>query len=396
MIFAILFWASVFLVFYAYFGYPLLVWMLARFKKQKKEDENYEPSVTLLIAAYNESTAITTKLENALTLDYPHEKLQILVTNDGSEDGTGEIVRSFAEKGVEMVSGEQRQGKMMALKRGMKAARGEIIVMSDATNAFSPNTIKALIAPFVDPSVGIASGAKFIPKGDGALGSSESLYWKYESWIKKEETKLGNCINVTGEIYAFRKPLFGSPPDSIINDDFYMMMNTFKQGYRVVYAPTARSWERVSQTAADEVERRARINAGRYQAMAMSPKFLPYDRPLLVWQIISHKFSRPLVPFAMIIALFANIFALLFPTEKTGFFALAPSWAYLLLVAQILFYALAILGKYINSGIIGKVLYLPTFLVNSNWAALKGFWRFSSRRQTTLWERVQRREDKND
>ncbi|MBT7783455.1 MAG: glycosyltransferase family 2 protein, partial [Anaerolineae bacterium] len=112
--------------------------------------------------------------------------------------------------------------------------------------------------------------------------------------------------------------------------------------------------------------------------------------------IISHKFSRPLVPFAMIIAFLANIFAFLFPTEKTGFFALAPSWAYLLLVTQILFYALAILGKYINGGIIGKVLYLPTFLVNSNWAALKGFWRFSSRGQSTLWERVQRREEKND
>ncbi|MBT7782107.1 MAG: glycosyltransferase family 2 protein, partial [Anaerolineae bacterium] len=289
MIFAILFWTSIFLIFYAYFGYPLSVWFLARFKKQKRDDEKYEPSVTLLIAAHNESIAISTKLENALALDYPREKLQILVTNDGSEDGTDEIVRSFADKGVEMVSGEQRQGKMMALKRGMKAARGEIIVMSDATNAYSPNTIKALVAPFVDVKVGIASGAKFIPKGDGVLGSSESLYWKYESWIKKEETKLGNCINVTGEIYAFRKALFGSPPDSIINDDFYMMMNIFKQGFRVVYTPEARSWERVSQTAADEVERRARINAGRYQAMAMSPKFLPYDRPLLVWQIISHK-----------------------------------------------------------------------------------------------------------
>lgn len=393
MISAVIFWISIFLIVYSYFVYPALLWLLTKFKKGNISEEAYEPTVTLLIAAYNESAAIVTKLENSLALDYPREKLQILVTNDGSEDGTDKIVRSFAEQGVEMVSGEARQGKMIALKRGVLAARGELIVMSDATNAYSPNTIKALVAPFVDASVGIASGAKFIPTGDGVLGSSEGLYWKYESWIKKQETKLGNCINVTGEIYAFRKELFGSPPDTIINDDFYMMMNVLKQGYRVVYTPEARSWERVSQTSADEVERRARINAGRYQAMAMASKYLPFNRPLLVWQIISHKFTRPLVPFGMIFAFLANLIAVAIPTGGSGFFALDPFWARILLGLQLFFYVLAVLGRYIKGGVIGKVLYIPTFLVNSNWAALKGFWRFASRRQTTLWERVQRRRD---
>lgn len=392
MIVAWIFWLSIFLIVYSYFGYPALLWLLTKIKRVEMSREAYEPSVTLLIAAYNERAAIVAKLENALVLDYPREKLQILVTNDGSDDGTGEIVRSFAERGVEMVSGEERGGKMQAIKRGVKAARGEIVVMSDATNAYSPNTIRALVAPFVDPSVGIASGAKHIPKGDGALGSSEGLYWKYESWIKREETKLGNCINVTGEIYAFRKPLFGSPPDTVINDDFYMMVNVLKQGYRVVYTPDAQSWERVSQTAADEVERRARINAGRYQAMAMASKFMPYDRPLVVWQIISHKFTRPLVPFGMILAFLANLVALL-PNQRVGFFALDPFWARIFLGLQLFFYLLAILGRYFKGGLLGKILYLPTFLVNSNWAALKGFWRFISRRQTTLWERVQRREE---
>ena len=394
MIIAIVFWVSIFLIVYAYFGYPALVWFFAKFKRKENKKESYEPSVTLLIAAYNESAAIGKKIENALELDYPREKFQILITNDGSEDGTDEIVRSFADRGVEMVSGEKRQGKMMALKRGMNAARGEIIVMSDATNTYSLNTIKALVEPFVDPSVGIASGAKHVTKGDGVLGSSEGLYWKYESWIKKEETKLGSCINVTGEIYAFRKPLFGSPPDSIINDDFYMMMNVLNQGYRVVYTPDARSWERVSQTATDEIERRARINAGRYQAMAMASKYLPFDRPLIVWQVISHKFSRPLVPFGMILAFIANFFALIFPAqESSGLLWLSPPWNQIFFGLQIAFYALALLGNYFNSGAIGKILYVPRFLVNSNWAALKGFWRFANRRQTTLWERVQRREE---
>ena len=395
MILAFLFWLSVLLILYSYFGYPLSVWVLSRFKKVETPTAEYEPTVTLLIAAYNEAAAIRIKLENALALDYPKEKLQILVTNDGSDDGTVEIVRSFAEQGVEMVSGAERQGKIMALKRGVEAARGEILVMSDATNAYSPNTIRALVAPFADPSVGIASGAKFIPKGDGALGSSEGLYWKYESWLKKQETKLGNCINVTGEIYAVRKALFGAPPDTIINDDFYTMMNILKQGYRVVYTPEARSWERVSQTAADEVKRRARINAGRYQSMSMASQYLPFDRPLVVWQIVSHKFSRPLVPFAMFLALLANVLALFFPTGGAGFFSLSPFWVQVFLILQIAFYAMAFVGRWLTGGLIGKLFYLPTFLVNSNWAAFQGFMRFASGQQTTLWERVQRREDPN-
>ena len=304
-------------------------------------------------------------------------------------------MRSFEERGVEIVSGYPRQGKMIALKRGMKAARGEIILMSDATNRYSLNTVHALVAPFLNPKVGIASGSKRVTDGDGALGASESTYWKYESWIKKEETRLGCCINVTGEIYAFRKPLFGSPPDTIINDDFYMMMNVIKQGYSVVYAPKARSWERVSQTAADEVERRARINAGRYQAMAMSTKILPFKRPLILWQVISHKFLRPLVPFGMIGAFITNLLLILLPSyESTGFLSLGSPWKQFFFSAQLLFYIFALLGKHFKENqLIGKIFYIPTFLVNSNYAALLGFWRFASRGQSTLWQRVQRREE---
>ncbi len=394
MIIAILFWGSIFLILYAYLGYPALVWFFARFKSQDFSEEKYEPSVTLLIAAYNESAAIAKKIENSLALDYPREKFQILITNDGSDDGTDKIVRSYANRGVEMVSGAARQGKMIAIKRGIKAARGEIIIMSDATNAYSLNTIKALVAPFADSSVGLTSGAKFVPKGDGVLGSSEGLYWKYESWIKKEETKLGCCINVTGEIYAVRKFLFGAPPDGIINDDFYMMMNVIKQGYRVIYTPNAQSWERVSKTATDEIERRARINAGRYQAMAMAKDYLPYDRPLVIWQIVSHKFIRPLIPFGMILAFIANFLTFFFPAPPNAtFWLLAEPWNRFFFSAQMLFYASALLGNYFKGGRFSKILYIPTFLVNSNWAALKGFFRFANRRQTTLWQRVQRREE---
>jgi len=126
--------------------------------------------------------------------------------------------------------------------------------------------------------------------------------------------------------------------------------------------------------------------------MAMASQYLPFDRPLVVWQIISHKFARPLVPFGMILAFLMNLVAVAFPADARGLFALDPFWARIILGLQLFFYLLAMLGRYIKGGVIGKVLYIPTFLVNSNWAALKGFFRYASRRQTTLWNRVQRRE----
>ena len=197
-------------------------------------------------------------MENSLALDYPRDLLQILIAADGSDDGTDSVVREFAQRGVELSFDPQRNGKMAAINRAMKTVRGEIVVMSDANNLYSSGTLRALVAPFQDASVGASGGAKKILQGDGALGSSEGLYWKYESWIKKQETRLGCTTGAAGEAFAIRHSLFVPPPSGIINDDFYMMMTVIKRGYRMIYVPEAESYERVSLTSADEVERRTR------------------------------------------------------------------------------------------------------------------------------------------
>jgi cellulose synthase/poly-beta-1,6-N-acetylglucosamine synthase-like glycosyltransferase len=230
------------------------------------------------------------------------------------------------------------------------------------------------------------------------LGESEGLYWKYESFIKKQETRLGNCAGVAGEILAIRHDLFEMPPDAIINDDFYMAMRLIRRGYRVVYAPHARSAERVSLAAQDEVTRRARIIAGRYQAIALAGDLLPFERPLIVWQIISHKFLRPLVPLAMIAALLTNLSAVIHPTRGSRHLLrrLAPPFNWLLLSLQLIFYGAAWLGTQLkHKKKLGKLLYLPTFLVNSNLAALIGLYRFLTKGQSTLWQRAQRRDEQD-
>ncbi|MBA3533968.1 MAG: glycosyltransferase family 2 protein, partial [Ardenticatenales bacterium] len=321
-----LFWASVGSIVYTYVGYPLLLTLLARTRPQPRPYAPIRPTVTLLITAYNEEAVIAEKLENSLALDYPRERLQILVAADGSDDQTPEIVRGYAARGVELSFSPPRRGKMAAINRAMPLARGEIVVFSDANNLYDPTTLQALVKPFFDPEIGATSGAKVILRGDGALGESEGLYWKYESFVKKQETRLDSCAGVAGEIFALRRRLFESPPEAIINDDFYMAMRLIGRGYRVVYVPEARSAERVSLSAEDERARRARIIAGRYQAIALAPSYLPLQRPLVVWQIVSHKFLRPLVPFAMLGALVANSQALLWPPRqgKDALWRLAP------------------------------------------------------------------------
>ncbi len=392
-----LFWFFISTILYTYFGYPLLLALLARFRPNPRPaGRPVLPPVTLLITAYNEQAVIADKLENSLALTYPRDRLQILVAADGSNDRTAEIVRAYAGRGVELSYSPPRQGKMAAINRAWPRVRGEIVVFSDANNCYEPDTLKELVVPFANPEVGAVSGAKVIRRGDGALGESEGLYWKYESFIKEQETRLGCCTGVAGEILAIRRALFEAPPDNIINDDFYMAMRLVQRGYSVFYNPRAVSSERISLSAQDEITRRARIIAGRYQAIALAPRLLPLRRPLVAWQILSHKFLRPLVPLAMIGTLVTNLLAVFRPYQagQRRLLNLAPPFHWLLLLLQAAFYALAWFGRGLERGSRwGKLFYLPTFLVNSNMAALIGLYRFLTGQQTSLWQRVPRRED---
>jgi cellulose synthase/poly-beta-1,6-N-acetylglucosamine synthase-like glycosyltransferase len=350
----------------------------------------------LLIAAFNEEEAIEQKMNNSLELDYPKSRLHILVVADGSVDKTCDIVRSYEDRGIELIYHKKRLGKMAAITSAIPMVRGEIIVFSDANNLYDSNTVRELVKHFNVPDVGVVSGAKSIIEDESSLSKSEGLYWKYESFIKQQETRFNCCVSVAGEILAIRKELFESPPDKVINDDFYIAMQIARQGYQIVYEPEARSYEKVSKTAPDEIIRRSRIIAGRYQAIAFIHKLLTLRRPVLAWQVISHKFLRPLVPFAMIGMVLANIMLILFPVYESAnvnaLFGLKVPYNWMLLAAQAVFYGAAWYGSRIDKkGALGKALYLPAFLVNSNYAALVGLYRFLTGRQSVLWDRVQRK-----
>jgi cellulose synthase/poly-beta-1,6-N-acetylglucosamine synthase-like glycosyltransferase len=393
-IFGLIFWICILFTVYVYAGYPLLLAILARFRRKPQEYPEITPQVSILISAYNEQDVIASKLENTLSLDYPPDCMQILVAVDGSDDRTAEIVQSFADRGVEMSYDIRRRGKTAAINRALPRLRHEIIVFSDANNLYAADALLELVKPFSDPRVGAVTGSKNIMDDADAHAKADGLYWRYESLIKKNETRLGSCTGVTGEILAIRRSLYQPPPDRVINDDFFIGMGVLRQGYRLVYAPTAHSHERSSLTEKDEALRRSRIVAGRYQAMLMSGSLLPWRSPLLVWQIVSHKFMRPLVPLMMIIAILATAAACIWqlPAMPLAWLYLARPYNFVFLAAEFLIGILAIFGGSLKEkGLVGKVLYVPTFIVNSNLASILGLYSFFTGKQTSLWRRARRR-----
>ena len=390
----LIFWLSILGIFYVYAGYPLILALLVKFRPKMAPYKAETPGVTLLITAYNEEDIIKAKLENSLKLDYPSDRLQILVAADGSDDRTVAIIQSFAPKGVELSYEPGRCGKMAAINRAVPRARHAILVFSDANNFYNVTTLRELVKPFSNPEVGAVAGSKTVAKEEGVLVEADSLYWRYESYIKKQETRLGSCTGVSGEIFAIRRDLFEPPPVDVINDDFFLALSVIQKGYRIVYTPEARSWEYVSANERDEILRRSRIIAGRYQAIAMSIRKLPYRRPLVVWQVVSHKYLRPLVPFMMMGVFLANVAALIwnYPIKSLPLLFLSLPFNWLFFIAQIVFYLLAWIGTRVTfPGSLGKLLYLPTFLVNSNYAALLGLYKYVTGRSTVIWEKVPRR-----
>jgi len=371
----------VFLCVYVYVGYPVVLWGLSKLYKNPVQTGDSLPTLSLIIAAYNESAVIGQKIENSLALDYPADKLEIMVVADGSSDDTAEQARYYADRGVVVLHEPERRGKSAALNRGVGLAKGELLVFSDANAYYDVGALKALARNFHDARVGCVSGRKTVVKGESAVGDSEGLYWKYESFIKKRESALHSATGVVGEMTALRRALFTPIPSHIINDDAYLAFQALARGYRVLYEPAAFSWERPSVSARDEVIRRQRINAGRYQLL-FEGSWLKAP-PLVLFMLVSHKFFRLALPFFMLGAWLGNLALLLTPD--------APAWAWALMTGQAAFYGLAALGALLDVlGLKAKLPKLATFVVTSNWAALQGLLRYLRGKQSVLWEKATR------
>lgn len=307
----IVFWVAWGLVFYTYGFYPLLLALLSRAFGEKRATYPKElpdrdlPRVAMVVAAYNEIGVINEKLENTWKLDYPEEKFQVWVGSDGSDDGTAEALNSSSHPQLKAFPFTERRGKMAVLNDLMSRVDAEIVVMSDANTMYQPDAVRKLVRHFVDPTIGCASGVLSLEQDGGVSG--EGLYWKYEVWIKQNESRLGFLIGCNGGIYAIRRELYEPLPASTIVDDFVLTMRILEKGYKIHLDTEARATEPACPSARAEMVRKIRIGAGDFQALSLTRGLLSPRQGLKALGFWSHKVMRWLVPFFLLAALIANL-----------------------------------------------------------------------------------------
>ena len=324
------FWSSLTFVLYTYCGYPLLLLLWKSLRSRPVRKAPMEPDVTLVIAAFNERENIRQKILNCLALDYPREKLQIIVSLDGPTDGTEILALTFVSQGIQLAYSPKHMGKAAAINRAVTRARGSLLVFADARQTLDRNVIRELAANFSDPSVGAASGELVIVQGEKAESGGVGLYWRYETLIRTLESEIHSVVGATGALYAIRREHFRELPADTILDDVVVPMTVVLNGGRVVLDRSARAFDRPARLD-KEFQRKVRTLTGNFQLLARMPQLLNPRRNPVFLQFLSHKVSRLLVPYLLVALLVANLFLL-----RGGYLVF--------LGLQVLWYALAFAG----------------------------------------------------
>ena len=368
---------------YTYIVYPVLIWLASRlFGRESSPPETTPaelPAVSLLIAAYNEEDVLEERLQNAMALDYPRDRLEIVVGSDGSEDGTNAIVRRYASQGVVLFDYPQRRGKSAVLNAFVPRLKGDIIVFSDANTMYDPQAIRRLVRRFDDPTVGAVCGRLILT--DPATGQNmDSLYCAYETFLKRCKSRVGTLLGANGAIYALPKKLYVPIPDNTIIDDFVIpLLSKLRHRFRVDYEPTALAFEETPPTLRAEFRRRSRIGAGGYQSLTRLWRLLSARHGWTGFCFFSHKILRWLAPFFLLGILLANG-----ALHRHGFYQG-------MLLAQLGFYGLALLGSQTRGQHLPlRLLRVSSLFCSMSVALFVGFWRWVTTHQRGTWQRTDR------
>jgi len=381
-LFIALFWAALGLLAYLHFGYPLILVTLKRLRPRWVRRADFTPAVDFLIGAYNEEAAIRRKLENCLALDYPRDRLRIVVALDASTDGTEAIVREYSDQGVQLVVAPQRRGKAANFREIVPGLKGEIIVFSDAGSVYRADTLRQLMRNFADPEVGCVGGRLRYRNPDAtSVSQGEGLYWSYEVFLRKTESAIGSSVVLSGAVYAIRRELYRPVPDDL-PDDFLCPLQVLDQGKRVIYETETEITETMATSARGEMLTKVRIISGNFAALRRMKHLLnPFRSPLLSLQLLSHRLLRWFVlPLA---ALMLGSSLLL---THRPFYLLA-------LAGQLVFYTLAGVGWLMDlGGRRSRLAFLPYYFVLVNLAAAWGAWNGLAHRGrgAGIWEPVER------
>ena len=364
---------------YVYVGYPLLLFVVSRVWTRRVAKAPVTPTVTMVIAAYNEEQAIAGKLDNSLALDYPADRLDIMVTSDGSTDGTNRIVREYEARhpGRVTLLDLPRAGKTAGQNRAAEVARGEILVFSDATTIYDSGAVKAMVANYADPLVGSVGGdVRYVRAGEEATGKGRQMYWNYEASIRRWESQIFTVIGATGCIYSLRRSLYTHLDPAAISD-FVQPAKALLQGYRSVVEDDATCYEVAeSKQMGEELRRRARVvHRGIRGVGYMAEVLNPFRHPFLCFQIVSHRLLRWGIPFLLIAAFVANAFLLDAPFYQ------------LTLALQLAFYGGALAALVLDRWHIRpRGLFVPLYFCLVNLAPLIAVWSLLKGEKKIVWE----------
>jgi cellulose synthase/poly-beta-1,6-N-acetylglucosamine synthase-like glycosyltransferase len=373
----IILWLSAGALVYTYAGYPLLLLIVSQLRWRAVRRGAFEPSVTVIITAYNEERDLPAKLENTLALDYPRELLEIIVASDCSLDRTDEIAQAFADRGVRLVRQPQRLGKTEAQNMAVAEARGEIILFSDATSLYERDVLRVMMPSFADPTVGCVAGRLiYVDPADSRVGRGARSYWSYETFLKRHESRVWSLIGASGCLYAVRRsayvPLY---PEAC--SDFIIATKMVEQNLRAVYEPAAVCTEETNQRADKELKMRVRVIAQTYTDLwRHRPMLNPFRSGFYGVQLLSHKVMRYTVPLFLIGIL-----------GTSGILA-RHSLLYLIVFASQLGFYLSAVGAWAleRAGVHSRTLALPLYFALSNLAALIACYQFLRGQRYAHWE----------
>lgn len=369
-----LFWFSIALIAYTYFGYPIWLWVRSQWKSMPIRRAAALPSISIVMVVRNEAEILGRKLQNLLSLNYPADLYEIVIVSDGSSDGSERVLREHAATRIRTIFLPEARGKAAGLNEGIKAAINDIVVFTDARQEIEAGALRLLMENFADPCVGCASGELLL--GDphsGESGHGVGLYWRMEKAIRQMESQSGSVVGATGAFYAVRRSLLVSLPTETILDDVFIPMNVVRQGSRVVFDDRAHAWDLASQGTGREFARKVRTLTGNYQLVQLAP-WLMTRKNSIRFEFVSHKLCRLLVPFALAASLVSSAL-------------LSGAFFRVMLLLQLGFYALGMLAiAQPGRGIIARGADAAFTFVLLNAAALVAFGKFVSGRKP-VWTR---------
>ncbi len=375
----IIFWTGVILIFYVYLGYPILVYIVSRLFPKPVRRAEIEPRVSIIITAYNEERDIRRKLENTLLIDYPAEKLEIIVASDCSTDKTDEIVSEFADRSIMLLRQPERKGKTSAQNMAVDHATGEIILFSDATSMYEPNVLREMLPGFADEMVGCVAGKLvYIDRSGSTVGQAAQSYWSYETLLKQSESNACSLIGVSGCIYAVRRSAY-RPMYPEACSDFLIATLVYKQGLRTIYEPNAVCMEETNQQSKKEMQMRVRVISQTFTDLWRNREMLnPFRSGFFAVELISHKVMRYSVPLFLSMTL-----------TSSGGLAFYSTFFFVVFLAQISFYLVALAAWLLErNGIKAGILAMPMYFVLTNLASVAGFFQFLRGERYASWEPI--------